>query len=219
MVVSAREEASKIGASILKKGGNAFDAMAATQFALAVAHPSAGNIGGGGFMVYRKNDGDIGSLDFREKAPLSANKNMYLDSIGNVIPDMSTLGATAVGIPGSVAGAIAVHEKFGKLPLASILEPVIALAERGVVVTEKQATKLARYTSQFLEVNGDSSKFSITYKKGDTIKYKALANTLRTISAKGHAGFYEGEVAEKLTNFIQNNGGFITKERIYLNTK
>uniref|UniRef100_UPI0025BBCE0E gamma-glutamyltransferase n=1 Tax=Maribacter sp. TaxID=1897614 RepID=UPI0025BBCE0E len=125
MVVSAREEASKIGSEILKKGGNAFDAMVATQFALAVAHPSAGNIGGGGFMVYRKNDGDVGGLDFREKAPLSAHKDMYLDSLGNVIPDMSTKGATSVGVPGSVAGALEVHKKFGKLKLSDILKPVI----------------------------------------------------------------------------------------------
>lgn len=212
MVVSAREEASKIGTEILKKGGNAFDAMAATQFALAVAHPSAGNIGGGGFMVYRKHDGDIGSLDFREKAPLSAHKNMYLDSLKNVIPNMSTKGATAVGVPGSVAGAIAVHKKFGKLPLVKILEPVIALAEKGVIVTKKQATKLARYTTEFIEVNGDSSKFSVAYKEGDTIKYKALANTLRRISEKGHSGFYEGKTAQKLADFIQKNGGFLTME-------
>ena len=104
MVVSAREEASKIGSEIMQKGGNAFDAMVATELALAVAYPYAGNLGGGGFMVYRKSNGDLGGIDYREKAPLSAHKDMYLDSLGNVIPNMSTVGATAVGVPGTVAG-------------------------------------------------------------------------------------------------------------------
>ncbi len=212
MVVSAREEASKIGVEIMKKGGNAFDAMVATQFALAVAHPSAGNISGGGFMVYRKDNGDIGSLDFREKAPLSAHKDMYLDSTGTVIPEMSTVGATAVGVPGSVAGALAVHEKFGSLPLSEILAPVIALAERGVVVTKKQEEKLAPYKEIFKRVNGENGKFSKEYVAGDTIKYEALAKTLRSISDHGRDGFHKGEIAKKLANFIQENGGYVTVE-------
>jgi len=108
MVVSARAEASEIGSAILKKGGNAFDAMCATQLALAVAYPFAGNIGGGGFMVYRKANGDIGSIDFREKAPLAATKNMYLDELGEVIPNKSILGAMAVGVPGTIAGVFEV---------------------------------------------------------------------------------------------------------------
>ena len=212
MIVSAREEASKIGSDILKQGGNAFDAMVATQFALAVAHPSAGNISGGGFMVYRKGNGDIGAIDFREKAPLSAHKDMYLDATGNVIPGMSTLGATAVGVPGSVAGAIEVHKKFGTLPLSKILAPVIALAEKGVVVTEKQEKKIAPYLEDFIKVNGEHSKFSIPYKAGDTIKYRALANTLKSISKHGRDGFYKGRVAKKLSSFIQQNGGYVTEE-------
>ncbi len=212
MVVSAREEASKIGTAILQKGGNAFDAMVATQFALAVAHPSAGNISGGGFMVYRKKNGDVGSLDFREKAPLKAHRDMYLDSTGNVIPEMSTVGATSAGVPGSVAGVIEVHEKFGSLPLSEILAPVIALAEKGVIVTKKQEAKMAPYREIFSRVNGDSSKFSSVYKVGDTIKYKALANTLRSISQNGRDGFYKGEVAKKLADFIQENGGYVTEE-------
>ena len=117
MVVSAREEASKIGIDILKKGGNAFDAMVATELALAVAYPYAGNIGGGGFMVYRNNKGEIGALDYREKAPLNATTNMYLDKDNNVIKDLSTIGGLAVGVPGTVAGIFEVHEKFGTLPL------------------------------------------------------------------------------------------------------
>ena len=116
MVVSARAEASQIGVDILKKGGNAFDAMIATDLALAVSFPFAGNIGGGGFMVYRLKDGSYGSLDYREKAPASAHRDLYLDQNGEVIPQKSTLGATAVGVPGTVAGLYAVQQKFGTLP-------------------------------------------------------------------------------------------------------
>ena len=141
MVVSAREEASKIGVDILKKGGNAFDAMVATELALAIAYPYAGNIGGGGFMVYRKNTGEIGTLDYREKAPLASSKDMFLDEQNNVIKNKSTLGAMAVGIPGTVAGVFAAHKKFGSLPISDILNPVIALAKRGVIVTEKQQNR------------------------------------------------------------------------------
>ena len=138
MVVSAREEASKIGVEIIRKGGNAFDAMIATQLALAVAYPYAGNISGGGFMVYRKANGDVGSLDFREKAPKKASKNMYLDKSGNVIADLSVDGALSVGIPGSVAAIFEVHKKFGKLPLKELFQPSIDLAEKGITVTEKE---------------------------------------------------------------------------------
>ena len=138
MVVSAREEASKIGIDILKKGGNAFDAMVATELALAVAYPYAGNIGGGGFMVYRSNKGEVGALDYREKAPLNATTNMYLDKDNNVIKDLSTIGGLAVGVPGTVAGIFEVHEKFGTLPLEDIFNPVIDLALQGVKVTKKQ---------------------------------------------------------------------------------
>jgi len=212
MVVSAREEASKIGSEIMQKGGNAFDAMVATELALAVAYPFAGNLGGGGFMVYRKNNGDIGGLDYREKAPLSAHRDMYLDSLGNVIPDMSTVGATAAGVPGTVAGVMEVHKKFGSLPLSDILAPVIELAKRGVVVTEKQAKRLESYKERFIQVNGDSTKFAANFVQGDTIKYAALASTLEKILAKGRDGFYKGEVAEKLATFVQEKGGFITTE-------
>ena len=212
MVVSARAEASKIGSDILQKGGNAFDAMIATELALAVSYPYAGNIGGGGFMVYRKANGETGGLDYREKAPLAAHADMYLDSLGNVIPGKSTLGATAVGVPGTVAGVIAVHEKFGSLPLKEIMAPVIALAKKGVVVTEKQAIRLENYRDIFMEVNSDTTFFATVYKTGDTIKYPALANTLQKISDQGKDGFYKGEVAEKLANFIQAKGGYLTIE-------
>ncbi|MGX1930025.1 gamma-glutamyltransferase [Flagellimonas sp. 2504JD4-2] len=212
MVVSAREEASKIGSEIMEKGGNAFDAMVGTELALAIAYPFAGNLGGGGFIVYRKSDGDVGGLDYREKAPLSAHKDMYLDSLDNVIPDMSTIGATAVGVPGTVAGVMEVHEKFGTLPLADILNPVIALARKGVIVTKKQAKRLENYRERIITVNGDSTKFATTFKAGDTIKYPQLAQTLEKVSQHGRDGFYKGEVAQKLAAFIQEKGGFVTEE-------
>ncbi|WP_242206210.1 gamma-glutamyltransferase [Aestuariivivens insulae] len=212
MVVSAREEASKIGSDILKKGGNAFDAMVATELALAVAYPYAGNLGGGGFMVYRTNQGDIGAIDYREKAPLAATKNMFLDSLGNVIPDKSTLGAMAVGVPGTVAGVLTVHEKFGTLPIDSILKPVIDLAYKGVIVTNKQEKRIKKYQPLFIKANKDSIPFDKAWKTNDTIKYPKLAKTLERIAIHGKDGFYKGETAETLVNFIQDNGGIITKE-------
>jgi len=212
MVVSAREEASIIGIEIMKKGGNAFDAMVATEMALVVAFPFAGNLGGGGFMVYRQADGDVGALDYREKAPLAAHRDMYLDSRGNVIPGKSTLGATAVGVPGTVAGIIAVHKKFGRLPLKDIFEPVIALAEKGVVVTANQEKSLAGQRETFIAVNGDSTKFATVFKEGDIIRYPKLANTMRRIAEQGRDGFYKGETAQKLASFIQEKGGYVTEE-------
>jgi gamma-glutamyltranspeptidase/glutathione hydrolase len=210
MVVSAREEASKIGVEILQKGGNAFDAMVATELALAVSHPQAGNIGGGGFMVFRKANGETGALDYREKAPLSASKDMYLDEKGNVIEGNSTETALASGIPGTIAGVFEVHRKYGSLPIGEILKPVIALAERGVVVTQFQAQSLADYRASFIKANGPNSLFSKVYKVGDTIKYLALAETLKRISKNGQDEFYKGETGQKLVSFIAKKGGLFT---------
>ena len=181
MVVSAREEASKIGIKIMQKGGNAFDAMVATELALAVCYPYAGNISGGGFMVYRKNNGEIGALDYREKAPLLASKNMYLDANGNVIPNLSVNGALAVGVPGTIAGIFEVHKKFGTLTIEEIMKPVIALAKKGVVVTEKQLIQIGNNKDEINKVSGNQTMYSKTYKVGDTIKYNALAETLTRI--------------------------------------
>ncbi len=212
MVVSARVEASKIGTEILKKGGNAFDAMMATELALAVSYPVAGNIGGGGFMVYRKNDGEVGALDYREKAPLAASKDMYLDSEGNIIKGKSTSGATAVGVPGTVAGVFKAQKKFGVLSVKEILEPIIELAKKGVVVTEKQEKRILRHKKAFEKINKDSIIFLNHWKEGDTIKYIALANTLERILKNGRDEFYKGETSKKLAKFIQSNGGIITEE-------
>ena len=210
MVVSARDEASKIGIEIIKKGGNAFDAMIATQLALAVAYPYAGNISGGGFMVYRKANGDVGSLDFREKAPIKASKNMYLDKAGNVIPDLSTDGALSVGIPGSVAAIFEVHKKFGKLPLKELFQPAIDLAERGIVVTEKEKKKLDEYRDIIVKISGDKTLYNKTFKVGDTIKYLALANTLKQILKNGKDEFYKGTTAKKIVAFLKQKGGIIS---------
>ena len=212
MVVSAREEASKIGSDILKKGGNAFDAMVATELALAVAYPYAGNLGGGGFMVYRKNDGEIGTLDYREKAPLASHKDMYLDSLGNVIPNKSTLGAMAIGIPGTVAGVFETHKKFGSLSIHTILKPVIELAKKCVIVTKKQEVRIKKYQHYFHETNQSKILLDSIWKENDVIKYPALASTLKRISKNGRDEFYKGETAKRLVNFIQANGGIITLE-------
>lgn len=212
MVVSAREEASKIGVAILKKGGNAFDAMVATELALAVAYPYAGNIGGGGFMVYRKANGETGTLDYREKAPLSATKNMFLDKVGNIIPDKSTDSPLAIGVPGTIAGVFAVHEKLGSLPMSEIMKPVIELAEKGVVVTKKQEKRLADYRESIIKANGSSTKFATVFKENDTIKYPALAETFKRIAKNGKAEFYNGETARKLVRYFKKIGAIITAD-------
>jgi gamma-glutamyltranspeptidase/glutathione hydrolase len=212
MVVSAREEASKIGVEIMKKGGNAFDAMIATELALAVAYPYAGNISGGGFMVYRKANGEIGSLDYREKAPMAAQKNMYLDKDGNVIPNLSVDGALAIGVPGTIAGIFAVHEKFGKLSMEEIIKPTIALAKKGVVVSEKQIKQLESHKTAIIKISGNQTLLAQNYKVGDTIKYVALAQTLSRIMKNGKEEFYKGETAKKMVDFIQKRGGIISME-------
>lgn len=212
MVVSARQEASKIGTDIMKKGGNAFDAMIATEMALAVTYPYAGNLGGGGFIVYRTQYGELGSIDYREKAPLKASRDMYLDEKGNFVSEKSKTGALAVGVPGTIAGIFAVHEKLGSLPIEEVLQPVIDLANRGYIITEQQAERFNFYAATFLEVNGEPSLFTVQHKAGDTLVNKALANTLKRISENGHAEFYGGRTGEILVDFIQKRNGIITME-------
>ena len=212
MVVSARAEASKIGADIMNRGGNAFDAMVGTELALAVAFPFAGNIGGGGFMVYRKANGEVGSLDYREKAPLAASKDMFLDADGNVIKGKSTETALAIGVPGTVAGVFAVHKKYGSMRMSEILKPVIALAERGVVVTKKQEKSLNDYRDAIVKVNGETTLLAANFKENDTIKYPALANTLKRSAKNGRNEFYKGQTAKILVDYLQKKGGIITLE-------
>ncbi|WP_343618745.1 gamma-glutamyltransferase [Flavobacterium sp.] len=210
MVVSAREEASKIGVEIMKKGGNAFDAMVGTELALAVAYPFAGNLGGGGFMVYRKANGEVGTLDYREKAPMAASKDMFLDKEGNVIKGKSTDSPLAIGVPGTIAGVFAVHKKLGSLPMSEILKPVIALAEKGVVVTQKQQKQYDSYHDAIVKANGPNGFMSKSYKENDTIKYPALANTLKRILKNGKDEFYKGKTAQILVDYLKKKGGIIT---------
>ncbi|GAA0733565.1 gamma-glutamyltransferase [Aquimarina litoralis] len=212
MVVSAREEASKIGRDILKKGGNAFDAMVATEMALAVAYPYAGNLGGGGFMVYRKADGQVGAIDYREKAPLAAFKDMYLDENGDPISEKSQLGAMAVGVPGTIAGIFEVHKKFGTLSIEELLTPVVALAEDGYVITEMQEKRLHHFKELFLETNKDTILYAGTIKAKDTLKNVMLGKTLRRIIENGKDEFYKGETGRKLVDYLQSKGGIITME-------
>jgi gamma-glutamyltranspeptidase/glutathione hydrolase len=212
MVVSARAEASKIGVEIMKKGGNAFDAMIATELALAVSYPVAGNISGGGFMVYRTQYGEIGALDYREKAPIAAKRDMYLDENGEFISNKSTIGALAVGVPGTIAGIFAVHEKLGSLPLEEIFAPVIKLATRGFIVTEKQSRRMDYFKEIIDKTNKTETLFAKKYQKGDTIKNIAMAQTLQRISKNGRREFYQGGTAKTMVKFLQSNGGIITLE-------
>ncbi len=216
MVVSAREEASRIGVEILKKGGNAFDAMIATDLALAVSFQSAGNIGGGGFMVYREATGETGALDFREKAPLTASKDMYLDEQGNIIKGMSLAGAMAIGVPGTVAGIFKVHEKFGTLPIETLFQPAIDLANNGIVITEKQSSKIKSHQRYFQLVNKEKILFQKELSVGDTLKFPNLANTLYRIMKNGKDEFYKGETAKKLVDFINDNNGIISLKDLEL---
>lgn len=210
MVVSAREEASKIGIQILKKGGNAYDAMIATEMALAVVYPYAGNLGGGGFMVYRTQYGEIGGFDYREKAPMAATRDMYLNENGTYESSKSKVGSLAVGVPGTVAGMFAVHEKLGSLPMEEILAPVIELAKEGFVITEQQAARLSHYKPMFEEVNGEKSIVTKTYSEGDIFTNLALAETLQAISDQGITAFYGGQIGEQLVAFTKKHGGIIT---------
>jgi gamma-glutamyltranspeptidase/glutathione hydrolase len=212
MVVSAKEEASKIGIQILKNGGNAFDAMVATELALAVSFPVAGNIAGGGFMIYRTIEGEIGALDYREKAPIHASRNMYLDEDGDFISNKSKVGALAVGVPGTIAGIFAVHEKLGSLPIEQIIAPVIALATNGYVLTKQQAKRITYFKASFLKTNNSESLYTKKYKTGDTIKNIALANTLKRISENGRAEFYQGETGKAIVDFLQSKNGIISME-------
>ncbi|MFD1141836.1 gamma-glutamyltransferase [Larkinella insperata] len=215
MVASAHPEASRVGVDILKAGGNAVDAAVAVQFALAVVYPGAGNIGGGGFMVYRDNTGQAYTLDYREKAPEKAHKDMYLDSAQNVIPRLSITGHLASGVPGSVDGMVEAHRRFGRLTWAQVLQPAIDLAEKGVALTEREALGLNRTRSSFLAVNPDKRYFmkadTTDWKAGELLIQKDLGQTLRRIQQQGRAGFYEGETARLLAAEMQRGGGIISE--------
>ena len=211
MVVSAKEEASQIGLAILKKGGNAFDAMIATELALAVAYPNAGNIGGGGFMVYRLGSGERGALDYREKAPAKAHRDMYLDKNGKVIADKSTLGALAVGVPGTIAGIFEVYQKFGSLPIGELIQPAIDLARKGVLITQLQANSYMNKNVELIkQANNYVTPFENGWKAGERFKYEELAQTLERIRDNGSYEFYNGETAKRIVSYVQELGGILS---------
>ena len=214
MVVSAHPLATQVGVDILKKGGNAVDAMVGVQFALAVTLPAAGNIGGGGFMVFRGKNGNVHTLDFREMAPSAAHRGLYLDSTGNVIKDLSFLGHMAAGVPGSVAGMWAAHDSLGKLPWNEVVEPAIRLAQDGFLVTEKEAEGTNKKMEKLLEYNTRSNVFTSksTWNTGDSIVHKDLGKTLTMIKDKGPDGFYDGWVADSIVAEMQRGGGIMTHE-------
>lgn len=213
MVVSAHPLASEVGVSILKQGGNAVDAAVATQLALAVVHPSAGNIGGGGFMVIREADGSIRSLDYREAAPLAASRDMYLDEEGQVIDNLSLAGHLASGVPGTVDGMIQAHETYGVLPWATLVQPAIDLAENGFPLTRNEARSLNYHRDDFIHYNTRQPDYLLNeWHEGDTITHRALAETLRRIRDLGRAGFYEGRTARLIVSEMERGHGIITRE-------
>lgn len=214
MVVSAHPLASQVGVEILKKGGNAIDAAIAVQYALAVVYPVAGNIGGGGFMVVRKANGEVFTLDYREKAPKQADRDMYLDEEGNADSDLSRSGHLAAGVPGSVAGMFAAHEKLGKLPMADLIQPSIDLAAKGFLLTEKEATGINNHRERLEKYSTQASIFTSkdSWKAGDSIWHKDLAHTLTLIRDQGQKGFYEGETADKIVAEMKRGNGIMSLE-------
>ena len=214
MVVSAHPLASMVGKEIIKQGGNAVDAAIAVQFALAVVYPSAGNIGGGGFMVIRLVNGDSYSIDYREKAPAKAHRDMYLSEQGEVIGELSWLGHLAAGVPGVVDGMFIVHDSLGNLPMSSLIQPAIDLAEFGFLLTEKEANKLNRAQDRFEKYNTMQNAFinEVGWQEGDTIYLTDLAKTLKLIRDQGRAGFYEGETADKIVEEMIRGKGIISHQ-------
>lgn len=214
MVVSAHPLASEIGNKILKQGGNAYDAAIAVNFALAVVYQQAGNIGGGGFMVHRQTDGSVGSIDFREKAPIAAHQDMYLDEKGDVISGLSQEGHLAVGVPGTVDGMVQIHSKFATMNWADLVAPAIGLAEKGFKLTSQGAGSLNSFYGSF----EDNNHKEITvlaqdkWEEGNHITFPDLANTLKLISINGREGFYGGSVADKIVAEMIKSDGLITHE-------
>lgn len=211
-VVSAHPLASEVGADILKKGGNAIDAAIATQLALAVVYPNAGNLGGGGFMVLHDSKGGQATYDYREMAPAHASRDMYIDSAGDADSRLSQFGHLAAGVPGTVAGLFLSHKEHGRLPMATLIGPAIKLAEKGFVITQPEAAALNTLRDDFLKYNHIKPAFvkESAWKAGDTLFQPDLARTLQLMKEKGAAGFYEGETAQKIVEEMQRCNGIIT---------
>ncbi|MDX1907061.1 MAG: gamma-glutamyltransferase [Bacteroidia bacterium] len=214
MVVSAHPLATEAGLAVLRQGGNAVDAAVAVQYALAVVFPVAGNIGGGGFMVVRMADGRAYTLDFREKAPGAASRDMYLDAKGEAIPNLSLLGHQAAGVPGTVAGMKAAHDSLGSLPMAGLIQPAIDMARRGVALTEREARGLNRDGETIKQYSTLPTAFTTrkTWAAGDTLRQPRLAETLTRIRDLGPAGFYEGKTADLIVAEMKRGGGLISHE-------
>lgn len=215
MVVTAHPEASAVGLEILKKGGNAADAAVAVQFALAVVYPNAGNLGGGGFMVYRSKTGETAALDFREKAPGNASRDMYLDNKGQPVTDRSLYGHLAAGVPGSVEGMAEIHGKYGKLDWKEILEPAVRLARKGFPITSMQAEELNSRKDRFKRFNPSGTALlrgQGDWKTGDLLVQPELAGTMELIRKKGRAGFYEGKTAKRVVREMKRGTGIISKD-------
>lgn len=211
MVVTANAYASDIGLAVIREGGNAVDAAVAVQFALAVVYPNAGNIGGGGFMVLRLANGKTAALDFREKAPAKAGRDMYLKANGEVDRHAITATHLASGVPGSVDGMWQAHKKYGTVAWEKLLEPAIQLAEQGFAITEQQANELNRKRTAFMEANRNETCFlkSTGWKAGDTLIQHDLAQTLMRIQQYGRDGFYTGETAALIVREMQSGNGII----------
>lgn len=218
-VVSAHPLASLVGKSILQKGGNAIDAAIATQLALAVVYPGAGNIGGGGFMVAHLKNGTNITIDFREVAPLKASRDMYLDSMGNPLMHLSQDGSLASGVPGTVAGLFAAM-KYAKLPFKNLIDPAINLAEKGFAITAHQAKDFNELKKEFIQLNTAPIAFvkKQLWKAGDTLVQKELANTLKRIRDNGSKDFYEGETAAMIVAEMQKGKGIISMQDLKIYT-
>lgn len=209
-VSSANEIASVAGVDILKKGGNAIDAAVGTGFVLAVVYPQAGNLGGGGFMVIHLSNGLNTTIDYREKAPSGAHRDMYLDKSGNVIPGLSTTGNLASGIPGSVAGMLYALQKYGTKSIAEVIEYAINLADTGFYINKQLAENLNSYSKDFAKFTGTKKIFGREFRDGDLLIQKDLANTLREIKENGAKGFYEGKTADFIVSEMNRTGGIIS---------
>lgn len=211
-VVSAHPLASEVGALVLKKGGNAVDAAIATQLALAVVYPNAGNLGGGGFMVLQTHEGDIATYDYRERAPGIASRDMYLNESGDADSTLSRDGHLASGVPGTVAGLFASHGDYGRLPMQELIQPAIDLAANGFAITEREARGLNRTKSDFEKYNTVAPAFVKTeeWRAGDTLIQADLAHTLERMRDQGASGFYEGETADLLVAEMNRGGGIIS---------
>ncbi|MDZ7361553.1 MAG: gamma-glutamyltransferase [candidate division KSB1 bacterium] len=216
MVVSSHYLASQAGVEVMKKGGNAVDAAIATGFALAVTHPSAGNIGGGGFMIVYKNDGSVTAFDFREKAPAAAHERMYLDANGQYIKNLNHDGYLAIGVPGTVAGFFLAHEKLGSKPMSELIAPAISLAEKGFPLSWDLHDDFKDLAPTFKKYPGSAKVFfkrdTVLYEPGEIWRQPDLAKTLRRIQKYGRDGFYKGETARLLAADMRKNGGLITEE-------